>query len=607
MRLRAGSMLTAEVRLVQPLKAGAMGSLWIGEHLGLGTRVAVKFMSEQAARTDPGALARFRREATAATQIQSQHVVQMIDHGTTEDRTPFIVMQLLDGESLGERIERQRELSVRDTAVILLQVAKALEQAHALGIVHRDLKPDNIFLVRTERPEELFVKVLDFGVAKQRHVGDDSMVTATGVMVGTPAYMSPEQVLGSKDVDYRADLWALGVLAYHAVTGRIPFDGPSPHALLLAICNGEFTPPSRLDKGLTPSLDRWFARALRPNPQDRFGSAREMADAFVEAATEIHWTAAEEATLLIAIPEVPAAPRLPDLDKTVPVGDMIEASSKLAGEERTALLEGFAALADGIRIGSVDDEDTAEKPVAPGLRAAASGTRPAAGQAGAGPPAAVLTQAQLAAGGGAGAGEVARASDRARGARRLRVVVGGAVGILALGAVAAAVLPGAGSGAGYRVPAASSPAPKTTPPRRETEPEDEEGLAEPEPAPPPSAAPGTGFVTVLCTPPCDRVLDGERDLGPSPLFNLALSPGEHALRFERRGTAAKERSVHVAPGRVETVHAAMTEGGTVTSRSLLAPPSAAPVPPRTPTAPSSRPGTAPRAPGPPPPGSGAPR
>lgn len=280
MDLQPGMLITPSLRLVRLLGQGGMGSVWVADHLGLKTQVAVKFMSGHIA-LHPEAVARFEREAEAAAQIKSPHVVQLLDHGVMPGGVPYTVMELLDGEDLGKRIERHGALPVDEVAEILRQACRALARAHALGIVHRDIKPDNIFL--TETDGERLVKVLDFGIAKRAAGPDNPGVTSTGMLLGTPNYMSPEQTTSSKGVDHRSDLWSLGVVAYHALTGMLPFNGETFGALVLAIDRGVYAPPFATRGVGSPELDTWFERALSRDVRGRFDSAKEMSDAFAAA------------------------------------------------------------------------------------------------------------------------------------------------------------------------------------------------------------------------------------------------------------------------------------------------------------------------------------
>ncbi|MDC0743742.1 serine/threonine-protein kinase [Polyangium mundeleinium] len=282
MSLSAGAIVGTNVRLLRPLKRGGMGSVWLAEHLTLRTQVAVKFMSERLAQ-DQEYVARFTREAMASAQIKSPNVVQVFDHGITPDSTPYIVMELLEGEDLRMRLSKIGTIGLDEAATIIVHVARALSKAHALGIVHRDMKPDNVFLC--DQDGELFVKVLDFGIAKHATPESEGLdgMTGTGAMVGTPHYMSPEQILSARRVDHRADLWSVGVVLYRALTGQVPFQGETLGAVCIAIERGSFLPPSQRRPGLMPTLDAWFLRALARDPAQRYQSAKELADAFLSA------------------------------------------------------------------------------------------------------------------------------------------------------------------------------------------------------------------------------------------------------------------------------------------------------------------------------------
>ncbi len=273
--LEPGSMIGPNIRLFRKLGEGGMGSVWVADHLTLKTQVAVKFMAEALAR-DEAAMARFTDEATAAAQIKSRHVVQILDSGVTAWGVAFIVMELLDGEDLGARLGRVRTLSIEETAEVVEQGCKALAQAHRHGIVHRDIKPENIFFTHCDG--EVVIKILDFGIAKRQ--GQQAFsATSTGSMMGTPLYMSPEQVLSSKHVHHASDLWSLGVVAYHALTGVLPFEGETVGAICVAINAGTFRPASELRPDLPAGIDGWIERALAHAPADRFESARQMSDA----------------------------------------------------------------------------------------------------------------------------------------------------------------------------------------------------------------------------------------------------------------------------------------------------------------------------------------
>jgi serine/threonine-protein kinase len=280
MEIEAGRVLSGRYRLIRPLGQGSQASVWLAEHLALTTQVAVKLIDPDLAKRED-ARERFRREATAAATLRSAHVVQILDHGI-DGLQPFIVMELLDGEDLFERLDKRGRLTLRETSRIVTQVARALSRAHAAGIIHRDLKPENVFLVTNEDDE--VVKVFDFGVAKVTNPNQAVLQqTSVGQLIGTPHYMSPEQVKGTGEVDFRADLWALGIITYQCVTGHLPFDSEGVGDLLIKITLGELPIPSKVLPGLPPAFDAWFAKACHREPAQRFDSARELAEALARA------------------------------------------------------------------------------------------------------------------------------------------------------------------------------------------------------------------------------------------------------------------------------------------------------------------------------------
>ncbi|MGA7122895.1 MAG: serine/threonine-protein kinase [Polyangiaceae bacterium] len=270
-------VIAGRFRLNRLLGRGGMGSVWHATHLGLDIPCAVKFIEGEVAQL-PQMQARFEREAKAAAQLRSPHVVQILDHGVSEG-TPYIAMELLDGEDLGKRLARLGRLPAHELLPIVAQVGRALTKAHAQGIVHRDLKPDNIFLVRDDDRE--ITKVLDFGIAKASGSGAPGANTQTGTMLGTPYYMSPEQAQGTKTVDARSDLWSLAVIVFEALTGQRPFESEALGDLLMKIIVGPIPRPSQISGvggDLPPALDDWWAKASRRDPSQRFQTAKELSD-----------------------------------------------------------------------------------------------------------------------------------------------------------------------------------------------------------------------------------------------------------------------------------------------------------------------------------------
>lgn len=286
-----GAVIAEKYRLERRLSHGGMGSVWLGHHLHLDAPVAIKFMRPSLVE-DAGARARFEREAKAAAQIRSPHVVHVYDHGIDDD-VPFIVMEYLEGQDLRDRLRGKRRLPPAEAVRICSEVCKGLHRAHGLGIVHRDLKPGNIWL---SEPDDDLVKLVDFGIAKE--TGKTRVVrgetTTTGQLLGSPHYMSPEQARG-QPLDGRSDLWSLAVILFRALTGRRPFDGDDIGDLIVRICMDPIPPVTQLVPSLGQSADRFFEIAFDRDPGARFQSAREFAGAFASALAEATLATSDEA------------------------------------------------------------------------------------------------------------------------------------------------------------------------------------------------------------------------------------------------------------------------------------------------------------------------
>ena len=253
-----------------------MGSVFLGEHTRIKRAVAVKILHEEKA--DSENTQRFEREAEAAGRIGSDHIVEVLDFGSTPDGDRFMVMEYLDGETLKQRLKRVGRLDPVELAALATQVAEGLGAAHAAGIVHRDLKPDNLFIVKSKAGRTDFMKIVDFGISKFNTLtGEAGGMTKTGAVMGTPYYMSPEQARATNEVDERSDLYSLGVVLYEAVTGAVPFSGNTLTELMFKIVFEE--PPHPL--AVVPSLDQDFAglvlKAMARDPARRFQSAAELA------------------------------------------------------------------------------------------------------------------------------------------------------------------------------------------------------------------------------------------------------------------------------------------------------------------------------------------
>ncbi|HEX5099078.1 MAG TPA: serine/threonine-protein kinase, partial [Polyangiaceae bacterium] len=270
------ALVAGKYRLTELLGRGGMGSVWAGVHTTLGTRVAVKFIDAEHV-DSAEARHRFENEARAAAALRSKHVVEVYDHGVMDDGRPFIVMEFLDGEPLDRRLDRLGRLPAKDMARIVGMICRALSKAHAVGIVHRDLKPENVFLVWDDEDGADVAKVVDFGIAKFTDSAGPTSATRTGSVLGTPYYMSPEQARGLRSVDYRSDLWSVGVIAFRCITGRLPFEGEAVGDVLVKLCTAPIPVPSQLVPDLPPGFDAWLLRALGREPETRFQSATELA------------------------------------------------------------------------------------------------------------------------------------------------------------------------------------------------------------------------------------------------------------------------------------------------------------------------------------------
>lgn len=285
-KILVGSLLVGKYRVAGEIGRGGMAAVYEAEQLSLGKRVAVKILaSELAASTI--VIERFFREARAAASVKSPYIVDVYDSGRLDDGRPFIAMELLEGESLYDRMARVRILDVDTTIRVIVHTARGLVKAHAAGIVHRDLKPENLFLTKGEDGDEV-CKILDFGLAKfyapvNPEEKATKRLTREGAVFGTPAYMSPEQVKGQGNVDHRADLWALGCMAYECLIGRPVWNMDQGVAMTFAsIATGPVPVPSAARADLPPAFDAWFKKCLERDPALRYQGARELADAFVE-------------------------------------------------------------------------------------------------------------------------------------------------------------------------------------------------------------------------------------------------------------------------------------------------------------------------------------
>jgi serine/threonine protein kinase len=267
-------------RSISLLGEGGMGAVYLAEHPDIGRKVAVKVLRSEFSR-DEQLLGRFLNEARAANAIRHPNIIEILDSGTTEQGMPYLVMELLEGEVLAGRMRRLGRLPLPTALEFTYQTASAVGAAHRKSIVHRDLKPDNLFIVPDENdPARERIKVLDFGIAKlQVHAMGDSVKTRTGTLMGTPVYMSPEQAMGTKEVDHRSDIYSLGVILFEMVCGKPPFFSQGFGELVHLHLNVPPPPPRTLVPSLPLPMESLILKMLAKRPEDRFPSMASVQEA----------------------------------------------------------------------------------------------------------------------------------------------------------------------------------------------------------------------------------------------------------------------------------------------------------------------------------------
>ncbi len=273
-----GDVVGGKYRLQKLLGEGGMGSVWVAENLALKANVALKLIRADVA--ESSANERFLSEARLAARLQHGAIVRVFDFGTTEHDEPFIVMELLEGETLGQRLTRLGSLDPTELCQTLLPIIDGLHSAHGHGVIHRDLKPDNVFIAKTDGGG-VQPKLLDFGIAKLRGEGSNftsTKLTQAGTLIGSPDYMSPEQARGELDLDPRSDVWALCVLAYECLVGKPPFHGDNYNALLWAIIHDEPVPITVFQAG-DSELWRILKTGFAKDRNQRWDSAKRLGEA----------------------------------------------------------------------------------------------------------------------------------------------------------------------------------------------------------------------------------------------------------------------------------------------------------------------------------------
>jgi eukaryotic-like serine/threonine-protein kinase len=348
--VREGETLAGKYRVERVLGKGGMGFVVAAHHLQLDHKVAIKFMLPEGL-SNQGAVARFSKEARAAVRIKSEHVARVIDVGTLDDGLPYMVMEYLDGSNLAEWLRDKGPLPIEQAVELVLQACEAIAEAHSLGIVHRDLKPANLFVIRGA-DGALSIKVLDFGISKIMSVTPSTAdMTSTSAMLGSPLYMSPEQLEAAKDVDARTDIWALGVILHELVTGGPPFNADTLASVLLKIV----TKPAprirqqRLDA--PPELEAIILKCLEKAPEQRYPTIGALAVALAELGPQRAMTSLGRITgILRTASTASVTPMRPSASDTRPGAEAQElVASNTAGP--WAKTRGTSKRSQGVLVG----------------------------------------------------------------------------------------------------------------------------------------------------------------------------------------------------------------------------------------------------------------
>jgi eukaryotic-like serine/threonine-protein kinase len=268
-KLSEGTMLDDKYRIDRLLAVGGMGAVYVGTHIKLRKRVAIKVLNPQL--SSAAMIERFHREAITASQIGHEGIAQVTDIGTSSDGEPFLVMEYLEGEPLASRLRTSGPLSIEDACELGCSILSPLAAAHRAGIIHRDLKPDNVFLVRQSRGE--LVKLLDFGISRAAGLESEFRLTTTGLVLGTPYYMSPEQARGDSAITPAADLYAFGVILYEMLTGSVPIRADNYNQLMYRVMIGDYARPRERRPDLPEALERIILQSMALEPEHRPASA----------------------------------------------------------------------------------------------------------------------------------------------------------------------------------------------------------------------------------------------------------------------------------------------------------------------------------------------
>jgi len=303
MPVAIGEVLAGKYKVENVLGVGGMGVVVAARHMQLEQRVALKFLRPEAMQSKE-AVERFLREARNAVRLRSEHVAKVTDVGTLDSGAPYMVMEFLDGADLSQIVQATGSITIEEAVYFVLQACEAIAEAHSLGIIHRDLKPQNLFVTRRVDGKPL-VKVLDFGISKTLDTQSGLSLTRTSSIMGSPLYMSPEQMRSSKNVDQRADIWALGVILYELLTGHVPFEAESVPELCLKVVQDEPTPPKSERPQIPEGLNAVVLKCLEKTSSNRFSNVAELAAALEPYSAEIARGSSERIASTLNLPSRP--------------------------------------------------------------------------------------------------------------------------------------------------------------------------------------------------------------------------------------------------------------------------------------------------------------
>jgi eukaryotic-like serine/threonine-protein kinase len=366
-----GTTLSGRYLVTKKVGQGGMGAVYEATHTLINKRVAVKVLLEKYAQRE-AIVARLKQEAQLASSIGNEHIIDITDFGNTEDGRTFVVMEFLDGESMAECLGRETRLPEQRILRIAAQTASALSAAHAKGVVHRDIKPENIFLLK--RKGQDFVKVVDFGISKSlRASGPDEesvRLTQTGMVLGTPLYMSPEQARGDEDLDHRVDIYALGVIMYEAASGRVPFSGNNYLSVISQVLNEVPTPLREIRPELSDEFEAIVMKALAKNRADRYDNANDML-ADLNAVLDDPTHSTERAKITGPRKLLPHGPKIPRIAWAIGGAGIIAAGVAIAvmllmgSKAKKQHIEPQAAVVIDAGVATVSPPDAAAEAVEP--------------------------------------------------------------------------------------------------------------------------------------------------------------------------------------------------------------------------------------------------